>query len=450
MNKKGIGSALVASMMVAGILAACSGKENGENGASPKTSSSASPSAAASASASPKPSDAGSGGNADVKGTITWATHRTDLVDNGTFDAYVAKFKAKYPGVTNVKIEGLKDYGQTIKVRLAGNEAPDVFSPVDTVQENYASLYAPLDDLGLKGKIILEQNGTYNNHLYYVTTGGVTGGLIYNKAAFAKAGLSGPPKTLDELYAAAAKLKAAGITPMATDFKDAWTLGYYFDAVSYYAGSDNYHNYIFNTANPFTSDGPFGKGFGILKKMIDNKWVEPDIYSTDWENSIKEIATGKAGMYYIGQWLLPQMASTGGGNPKDFGFVPFPYDNSGTYKALIASDYSIAVSAKSKNLPTAKAWLKFIIEESAYADDAGLLPALKDRASGIPQLTEFNSWKPTYVTSGAQLQPSIEIEQKMQFDPTKMLQEAVVAKDMQTVFDKYNKLYADTKKAAGK
>ena len=37
---------------------------------------------------------------------------------------------------------------------------------------------------------------------------------FYNKALFAKAGLSGPPTTWSELYDACAKLKAKGITPM--------------------------------------------------------------------------------------------------------------------------------------------------------------------------------------------------------------------------------------------
>ncbi|MBO9610683.1 MAG: carbohydrate ABC transporter substrate-binding protein [Paenibacillaceae bacterium] len=437
LDKKGIGLALTVCM-IATVVSACSKKEETGQQAS------SSPTPAASA-ASTKPS--ASDPKADIKGTITWATHRTDLVDNGTFDAYVAKFKAEYPNVSDVKIEGLKDYAQTIKVRLAGNEAPDVYSPVDTIQKNFATLYAPLDDLGLKGKIILEEAGTYDGHLYYVTTGGGTNGLIYNKKAFAKAGIAGPPKTLDELYADAEKLKAAGIVPMNTDFKDGWTLGPYQDAISFYANSDNLHNYFLATTPPFATDGPVGKVASILKKLIDNKWVEPDIYSTDWEGSIKDIATGKAGMYYMGQFLLPSMVTIGGGDPKDFGYVPFPYDNSGTYKVIISGDYNLAVSATSKNQATAKAWLKFLLTESNYADDTGLIPTMKDKKSGVPQLVEFNSWNPTYMTMSPQAQDSIAIEQKMQFDASKLLQEASVAKDMQTVFDKYNKQYADAKKA---
>lgn len=438
---KGIGLVLIAGLIVA-LLAACGGNNEGASSSAPAASS-----APAESSAAPSVSEPAA---ADIKGEITWATHRTDLVDNGTFDAYVAKFKEKYPAVTDVKIEGLKDYAQTIKVRLAGNEVPDVYSPVNAIQDNFEKLYAPLDDLGLQGNIILEEAGSYNGRLYYVTTGGGTNGLIYNKAAFAQAGIEGPPKTLDELFAAAEKLKAAGIVPMNTDFKDGWTLGPYLDPISYYSGTDNYHNYFYESETPFTVDGPVGRIAGVLKKLIDNKWVEPDIYSTDWEGSIKDIATGKAGMYYMGQFLLPAMETLGGGNPEDFGYVPFPYDNSGTYKALISGDYPIAVSATSENIPTAKAWLKFLLEESTLADDTGLIPTMKNKSSGIPQLVEFNSWNPTYITSSAQSQDSIEVEQKVQFDASKVLQEAAVAEDMQTVFDKYNKLFADAKKELGK
>lgn len=392
---------------------------------------------------SPDPDD-------EIKGEITWATHRTDFVESGLFDAYVAKFKEKYPNVTDVKIEGLPDYSQTIRVRMAANEVPDVLSPPDMTLENFPTLYAPLDDLDLKGRIHLEEAGTYEGVLYSVSSGAGTNGLIYNKKALAAAGLDGPPKTIDEFWSAVEALKQAGIIPVATDFKDGWTIQYYYDIATFLDPEGrNYRNIMFESEPALQVDGPIGEAVGVLKKLIDGGYVEPDIFSTDWEGSIRDIAQGRAGFYFIGQWLLPSMETIGGGNPEDFGFVPFPYDNSGTYKAVLGGDYHWAVSATSKNIPTAKAWVKFLLEESSYADDAGFLPTVKDRESNIAQLAEFNAYNPEYLLYDSPNQDALKLEQTMQLDVIKLLQEASTSSDMAMIFEETSKKYAETKKNLG-
>ena len=55
-------------------------------------------------------------------GEITVLTWRTDLVEDGTFDEYVEEFKAKYPDVTDVKVEGLTDYEGEVKTRMNTDE----------------------------------------------------------------------------------------------------------------------------------------------------------------------------------------------------------------------------------------------------------------------------------------------------------------------------------------
>ncbi|MCG3057046.1 extracellular solute-binding protein, partial [Escherichia coli] len=50
-------------------------------------------------------------------------------------------------------------------------------------------------------------------------------GFTYNKELFKKAGIKEVPQTLDELEAAAKKLKAAGITPFSIGYGEWWVLG---------------------------------------------------------------------------------------------------------------------------------------------------------------------------------------------------------------------------------
>ena len=57
---------------------------------------------------------------------------------------------------------------------------------------------------------------TFSGHLYGLPANALaTSGIYYNKEIFAKVGISRPPATYEELVAAAKKLKAAGIAPIA-------------------------------------------------------------------------------------------------------------------------------------------------------------------------------------------------------------------------------------------
>lgn len=438
MNKKNVAAGLAMTLGV-GLLAGCGGS-NDDSNASPSASAPGQPSASASA-----PASEPAGGEA-LTGTITWATHRTELVDTD-LKKYVDAFEAKYPGTT-VKIEGLKDYEQTVRVRMAANELPDVLSLVETTQSDLPKFYEPLDDLGLNDNIYFKDYNSYDGKLYGITQQVAINGLLYNKKAFEKAGIAEPPKTLDELFADADKLKAAGIVPMATAFKDAWTLQYWTDPAEFIYGSTNLRNDKIKTDAPFTADGAYGQGLGILKQLYDKGDLEKDVYSATWDQTQKDLATGKAAMMYIGNWAISNLLSNGL-SLDDIGFVPLPYDNSGSYKGMMRNDWAYAVSANSKNKPLAKAFIKFMIEESGDYADHMIISPLKDQEQSLKQISDFMAYKPEMLEAQAISEDVKAIENKMQFDPFKFIQEVTVGK-MQDVFDSYNKKWKSTKAALGK
>ncbi|MEK0315710.1 ABC transporter substrate-binding protein [Cohnella sp. 56] len=443
MKKKNVAVGLAMTLGV-GLLAGC-GSSNDDSSASQSAGASASTGASASASASSSASGEASGGE-NIKGTITWATHRTELVDTD-LKKYVEAFEAKYPGTT-VKIEGLKDYEQTIRVRMAANELPDVLSLVETTQSDLPKFYEPLDDLGLDDNIYFKDYNSYDGKLYGITQQVAINGLLYNKQAFAKAGIAEPPKTLDELFADADKLKAAGIVPMATAFKDAWTLQYWTDPAEFIYGSTNLRNDKIKTDTPFTVDGAYGQGLGILKQLYDKGYLEKDVYSATWDQTQKDLASGKAAMMYIGNWAISNLLSNGL-SLDDIGFVPLPYDNSGTYKGMMRNDWAYAVSATSKNKPLAKAFIKFLLEESGDYKDHMIISPLKDQQQSLKQITDFMAYKPEMLEAQSIGEDVKAVENKMQFDPFKFIQEVTVGK-MQDVFDSYNKKWKSTKAALGK
>lgn len=398
---------------------------------------------------SAKGDDAGktdTGSGSEIKGEITWATHRTELVDTD-LKRYVEKFKEKYPGV-DVKIEGLKDYEQTIRVRMAANELPDVLSLVETKQSDLPEFYEPLDDLGLNDRIYFKDFNSYEGKLYGISQQVAINGLVYNKKAFQAAGIAEPPKTLDELFADAEKLKAKGIVPMATAFKDEWTLQYWTDPAEFIYGSTKLRNDKIKTDTPYTTDGPYGQGIGILKQLYDKGYLEKDVYSASWDQTQKDLASGKTAMMYIGNWFFSYLVHNG--LPlEDIGFAPLPYDNSGNVKGMMRNDWAYAVSKTSQNKPAAKAFIKFMLEESGDEADHMIISVLKDKKQDNPQLEQFMSYNPTMLEAEA-LNPDVDaVEKKMQFEPFKFIQEVVV-KDMKTVFDQYNQKWSAAKKALNK
>lgn len=440
--KKQVTAGLVLALGT-GLLAGCGGS-NGDSGAAPSSSAPASSGASASASAGTG-GDSGAG-SSEIKGTITWATHRTELVDTDLKE-YVQAFEAKYPG-TEVKIEGLKDYEQTIRVRMAAKELPDVLSLVETTKADLPKFYEPLDDLGLDDNIYFKDYNSYEGKLYGITQQVAINGLLYNKKAFEKAGIAEPPKTLDELFADADKLKAAGITPMATAFKDAWTLQYWTDPAEFIYGSTNLRNDKIKTDTPFTVDGAYGQGLGILKQLYEKGDLEKDVYSATWDQTQKDLATGKTAMMYIGNWAISNLLNNGLAL-EDIGFVPLPYDNSGKFKGMMRNDWAYAVSSTSKNKAVAKAFVKFMIEESGDYADHMIISPLKDQKQSLEQINDFMGYQPEMLEAQSINEDVTAIENKMQFDPFKFIQEVTVGK-MQDVFDAYNKKWKSARTALGK
>lgn len=388
------------------------------------------------------------GAASDISGKITFLTNRTDMIGK-EYDEYVKRFNEKYPNV-EVEFEASQtDYNQQAKVRMASGELPDIMFVPSIPNSDLPKYFASLDDLGLNDQITFKDFKSQDGKVYGITTGNSTSGIVYNKKAFADAGITEIPTTWDEFLAACEKLKANGVVPMASNFKDKWPINnWVYDMPRIIEGNPDFPNDKLNSETPFTMDNGYGKAFSLLRELNEKGYLEKDINSTNWEQSKKDIASGKFAMYYLGNWVINQVI--GAGTTSDnVGFFPLPYDNSGTVSAALSPDFFYAVSKDSKSPEAAKAFVKWMIEDSGYEDFAGFISPLKGRESKLEQLKEFQA-------TGVQLQEGTvdnaqvtEISNKAQLDMPAVLQEFVLAKDPQTVFDKWNKAWAKAKKDLG-
>ncbi|WP_424768812.1 ABC transporter substrate-binding protein [Paenibacillus sp. sgz302251] len=426
---------MLSIVMLALTLAACGGndKNNGGTGNGGQS--------------APTASNGEAGGD-EIGGTITFLTNRTDMIDKEYVD-YAKRFKEKYPNA-EVKFEAVTDLDKTTKIRIASGEFPDVVLIPTIPNSELSNYFAPLDDLGLNDRIFFRDYKAYDGKVYGISAGATTTGIVYNKKAFADAGITEIPTTLDEFYAAAEKLKANGVVPLASNFKDQWPLYPWASEVpSSIAGNANLNNERVDTDAPYQLDNPYGQALTIIRTMFEKGYLEPDVNSTNWEQSKKDVASGKFAMYMLGNWVIPQVADSGT-TSDNVGFFPFPYDNSGKVNVMLAPDWGYGVNKDSKNLATAKAFVKWMLEESGFDAFAGFIPVLKDKEAQVPQLAEFNSFNPTYIEALSDNETATEIVNKAQITKEAVVQEFVLTKDPQSVLDKYNAAWAKAKSAVVK
>ena len=152
-------------------------------------------------------------------------THFTSYITDGLFDRWKKEFKALYPNVEDVDVQGITDYAGTMPTRLTTGDYGDVLDvPTTVTREELPEFFLPLDNLDLAKDFYYAANYAQDGHVYAFTDGVSVNGMAYNKAAFAKAGITGVPKTWDELIADMQKLKAAGIIPIILNMGAGWPL----------------------------------------------------------------------------------------------------------------------------------------------------------------------------------------------------------------------------------
>lgn len=426
---------LVLVLMIS-VLAACGGNDKNNNTGKTNTPQNNS-------------STAENTGDKKLGGKIKVLIQRTDYVNDGTMDRYAEKFKEKYPDA-EVEFEGLTNYATDIKVRLTTGEAGDV-NMLDggMATSDLPKYYEPLPD-SMFDNVYFADVRADGGKRYGIATGVNTQGIVYNKKAFEKAGVT-VPKTLDELYAAAEKLKAAGITPLYLNYGAQWPITNWGEnSYTYVAGDAKWTDTLISQEAPFQVDGPWGTLINIARKFVESGWVEKDLNTNNWEMSKGEVASGKAAMYFLGNWVIPQVVDAGAAS-EDIGFFPLPYDNNATHNAPLGGDYFIGVSKDSKNKELATAWVEFFVKESGYDSDSGFMPVDKSAKVESPQLAEFSSFNPVYIESEATDPKFNEIANKAEIaiGTGSVDQELIVAPDLQKAFDELNKKWADAKKALG-
>ncbi len=321
-------------------------------------------------------------------GKISVLTWRTDLVEDGTFDKYVAEFKKKYPEVTDVKVEGVKDYEGTVKTRMNTDDYGDVLAiPGSVTPDQLPDFFEPLGDQAEMEKEYRWLNDkSFEGKSYGIPVVGNVQGILYNKRVWEEAGITEFPTTPQEFLDDLQTIKDKGVAkvaPLYTNYKDSWALSQWDGWRGAVTADPDALNKMTQTDTPWTADSDYGVIDGTIYDAVARKLTEADPTTTDWEGSKRQIGVGDIATMVLGSWAIPQMMAAGeaaGADPADIAYMPVPVQVDGKFHTVAGGDYNLGINVHSKNKATARAWIDWFNHDSGYSESQVGLSPLVDGA----------------------------------------------------------------------
>lgn len=297
-------------------------------------------------------------------------------------------FAVQHPGIEiiNAVIAGGagSNANAVLAARMQSNEPPDTFQIhggaelIETwvktdFQQSLADFYTEreLNDKFPQGIIDLV---SLDGAPYAVPVGVHRNGVLWhNTKILADNGIE-PPTDWDSFFAAADKLKAAGITPLALGDIDKWEDVNLFEQILLgELGAADYRGIWAGTV-PWT-DPRVTAALTTFGKVLD--YVNEDHATLTWDQAASKLVDGTAAFNVMGDWAKGLFTSSGWAPNTDFGWGPVP-GAEGTF--TVVTD-TFALPQGVKNQDNAIAWLDTLASvegQDAFNPKKGSIPARVD------------------------------------------------------------------------
>ncbi|MEK5177567.1 extracellular solute-binding protein [Paenibacillus odorifer] len=322
---------------------------------------------------------------------------------NKIVNQIIKEYQTEHPNVV-IKQEVLdnEQYKNKLKVLSASNELPDVgVTWAAGFLQPYVegNLFAPVDDLlngELKDKFVAGTTEAYaiNDKTYALPLEFNIAPIYYNKAIFEKYNLE-VPQTYDQFKQVVETLSEGGIAPIALGNKDRWTGSlWYMYLADRIAGQQALAGAISGSGS-FMDEG-LVKAASEVQSLVDSNAFVKGFNGLSNEEAKSEFVNGKAAMYMMGSWDLPNF-TTNEEIPLEFrnsvGFFKFPTVEGG--KGDINSwvggpGVGLFVAENSEVKEEAKLFVEYFVSKwgEQSVTGAGVIPATKvDTATlDLPQL----------------------------------------------------------------
>jgi multiple sugar transport system substrate-binding protein len=191
--------------------------------------------------------------------------------------------------------------------------------------------------------------------------------VAYNKALFAKAGVT-PPKTWDELMAVCDKLKAS-ITPFNATIQDGWRGFIWFEELMIRTDPDAYAQ--LNAGKIRYTSEPVKKVFALWGELYAKGYFTPPTSNEEF----LDFARGKAAMYLIGDWAYVNVKQGGLQPGEGFDAFIMPNKTPGLPPSVIVEAAPLVVSTKGAqdaDVMSFASWWMSAEAATEWAKDASL------------------------------------------------------------------------------
>ncbi|WP_247887295.1 ABC transporter substrate-binding protein [Azospirillum sp. SYSU D00513] len=145
--------------------------------------------------------------------------------------------------------------------------------------------------------------------------------LWINPKVFEKAGLTAP-KTWDEFNAAAEKLKAAGVVPLAHGGQPWQDATLFENVVLGLGGADFFRKALVELDEEALTGETMVKVFDQMRKL--RGYVDAGFSNREWNRAAAMLMNGEAGMQIMGDWAKGELLAAGKVPGKDFLCAPMP------------------------------------------------------------------------------------------------------------------------------
>jgi raffinose/stachyose/melibiose transport system substrate-binding protein len=235
-------------------------------------------------------------------------------------------------------------------------------------------------------------------------------GFWYDKTAFAAAGITAPPATMDDLNADIAKLKTSNIVPVAVGAGDKWPAAHWWYN---FALRECTADVLSDASTGQKFDDPcFVKAGQDLQTFLAIKPFQPNFLATSGQvganSSAGLLANGKAAMELMGSWdggsmtvLTPDKKE-----PTFLGWFPFPSIGGGAGNQTADMGGGDGFSCSKNAPPECVAFLKYIVSadvEKGFAGTGSGIPTVKGSEAGLTDPALQTIAQATQKAGGVQL-----------------------------------------------
>jgi len=326
--------------------------------------------------------------------TLTlWHNYGTEQNATATKNL-VAAFEKLHPDIKiNVVSEPADNYFSLLQAAAISHHGPDLavmWTGLFTLQyESFlanlkgkipAADLARVEDLQWTANDFKAANGPYVVPLevqFYIG--------FYNKADFAKAGITSVPTTWSQLYADSAKLKKVGIIPLVYG-NGGQALGAefypWYDMSYMMIGAHTVADWkgLYDGNIPWTSPANEAQ-LAAWQKLHALDYTNPDVLTKT--NNIQAFESGKAAMLVDGTWDTQQYTKAMGN--KVAAFIP-PFSNTPIKGVVEFAGDGFSMTTYSKHQAQDAEFLEFLTTQQAgqIVNAAGLIPAIKGMSTSNP------------------------------------------------------------------